>query len=44
MERQGDQPLLRAVVQVALDPPPRLVSRLDDSGTGRDQLGLRLCA
>ena len=27
----GEEPLLRPVVQVALDPPPRLVSRLDDS-------------
>ena len=44
MERQGDQPLLCAVVQVTLDPPPRFVSRLDDSGAGRDQLRLRLCA
>jgi hypothetical protein len=32
MERQGDQSLLRAIVQVTLDAPPRFVSRLDDSG------------
>jgi hypothetical protein len=44
MERQGDQPLLRAVVQVTLDSPPRFVSRLDDSGAGRDELRLRLRA
>ena len=44
MERQGDQPLLRAVVEVALDSPPRFVSRLDDPGTRRDQLGPRLRA
>ena len=31
LKRQRDQPLLRAVVEIALDPAPRLVARSDDS-------------
>ena len=30
VERERDELLLRAVVEVALDPPPRRVARLDD--------------
>ena len=33
LHRQGDEPLLRAVVEVPLDAPPRLVSRRDDAGS-----------
>ena len=32
-ERRRDEPLLRAVVQVALEPPPLLVAGPDDAGT-----------
>ena len=37
-ERERDEPLLRAVVQVPLDPAPRLVRRLDDAGARRLEL------
>ncbi len=39
---QRHQPLLRAVVEVALDPAPRLVGAGDDAGPRRHQLRLRL--
>ena len=37
-ERERDEPLLRAVVEVALEPAPGLVARLDDAGARRAQL------
>ena len=37
-ERERDEPLLRAVVQVALDPAARLVGRLDDAHARRLEL------
>ena len=40
--RQRDQPLLRAVVQVALDPAPRLVAGLHDAGARVGELLARL--
>ena len=44
LERRGHQPLLRAVVQVALDPPPRLVGSLHEPRPRRRQLFARLGA
>ena len=41
-QRQGDQPLLGAVVQVPLDPAAGLVAGRDNPGPGGGQLGLRL--
>ena len=35
VERERDEPLLRAVVQVALDAAPRLVAGLDDADARR---------
>ena len=43
-QRQPDQVLLRAVVQVALEPAPRVVGRGDDPGAGGAQLRLRVVA
>ena len=37
-ERERDEPLLRAVVEVALEPPPLGVARLDDARPRRAQL------
>ena len=37
-QRQADEVLLRAVVQVALDPAPRVVARGHDAGARRAQL------
>jgi hypothetical protein len=34
-ERGGHESLLRPVVQITLDPPPRLVGRLDEPGARR---------
>jgi hypothetical protein len=42
LQRQRDQPLLGAVVQVALDAAPGLVGGGDDAGARGRQLGLRL--
>ncbi len=42
LERQGHEPLLRAVVQVALDPPALLVARLHDAGARGAQILARL--
>ncbi len=44
-ERERDQPLLRTVVEVPLEPPPLGVAGLDDARTRRRQLleGLRIC-
>ena len=42
LHREGDQPLLGAVVQVALDPAAGVVGRGDDPGPRRGQLGLAL--
>ena len=42
-QRQGEEPLLDAVVQVALDPSSLRVAALDDAGTGRTDL-LQLAA
>ena len=39
-ERERDEALLRAVVQVALEAHPRVVGRLDDARPGGAQLGL----
>ena len=41
-ERERDEPLLRAVVEVALEPAPLCVARLDDAGARRGQLLARL--
>ena len=38
VQRERDELLLRAVVQVALDPPPRRVARLDDPQPRQPQL------
>ena len=38
-EPEREQPLLRAVVEVALEPPPLLVPGADDAGARRAQLG-----
>jgi hypothetical protein len=40
VERQADEPLLGPVVEVALEPPARLVGRLHDARPGRLQFGL----
>ena len=42
LQSERDEPLLCAVVQVALDPVSRLVGGGDDARAGRRQLGLRL--
>jgi len=42
LDRQGDEVLLGAVVQVALDPPPRLVGGGHDPLPRGDQLGVAL--
>ena len=42
VERDGDQPLLRAVVQVALQPPALGVAGLDDARAGGGELLVRL--
>src|SRR5215218_9456396 len=34
IERERNEALLRSVVEIALDPPPLLVSRCDDSAAG----------
>ena len=41
-EQHGGDPLLGAVVQVALDAPALGVGDLDEAGAGGAQLGLRL--
>ena len=41
-ERQRHQPLLHAVVEVALDAPPCLVGGRDDASARRAERGLRL--
>ena len=41
-QRQRDEPLLRAVVEVALQPPPLGVARRDDAGARRRELLARL--
>ena len=38
-EPEREQPLLRAVVEVALEPPPLLVAGADDAGSRGAQLG-----
>ena len=38
-DAERDEPLLRAVVEVALEPPPLLVARLDDPRPRRGHLG-----
>ena len=38
-ERQGDQALLDAIVQIAFDPAPRLVAHGEDPAAGGGQLG-----
>ena len=43
-QRETDEVLLRAVVQVALEPAPRVVGRGDDAGARGAQLGLGLVA
>src|SRR5262249_57254824 len=43
-QRQRHEPLLRAVVEVSLEPAPLLVSRLDEARAGRLQILTRLCA
>ena len=43
-QRERDQPLLRAVVEVALEPPPRVVARRDDARPRRAQLLFLLLA
>jgi hypothetical protein len=40
LQEQGDQPLLRAVVQVALEAPARVVGRGDDAGARAPHLFL----
>ena len=42
LQGQRDELLLSAIVQVALDPPPRLIARRDDSPAGRHQVGAPL--
>ena len=42
LQRERDEPLLGAVVQVALDAPPRRVGRLHDADAGLGQLAPRL--
>src|ERR1700730_1120196 len=42
LERERDESLLRAVVQVTLDAAPGLVGGGDDPGAGRLQLSVRL--
>ncbi len=42
LEPERDEPLLGSVVQVALDPAPRLVGGGDDARSRRPQLGLAL--
>ena len=42
LQGQGDQPLLGAVVQVAFDAPPGLVTGRHDAGPGGGQLGVQL--
>ena len=42
LEAERDEALLDAVVQIALDPPPRLVGRRDDTRAGGGQLGATL--
>ena len=37
--RRRHEPLLRAVVEVALDSPPSIVGSLDDAGAGGPELG-----
>jgi hypothetical protein len=39
VQRRHDQPLLRAVVQVALDPAPGSVASLDDASAGCLEFG-----
>jgi len=39
VERQGDQALLRAVVEITLDPAAGLVGGDDDPGPGGGELG-----
>jgi hypothetical protein len=41
-DRQRDQPLLRTVVEVALEPPALPVARRDDAGPRRRELLARL--
>ena len=43
-QRERDEPLLGAVVQVALDPPPGRVARLDEPRAGGRQLLARVGA
>jgi hypothetical protein len=42
LERQGHQPLLRAVVQIPLDPSVGFVAGRHDTSAGGDQLGAAL--
>ena len=44
LERDRDEALLRAVVQVALEPAPLLVAGLDEPRARRDEVGARLRA
>ena len=44
LEHDGDEALLRAVVQVALEPAPLLVAGLDQARARGDQVGARLRA
>src|SRR4051812_40646968 len=39
LERERDQPLLRSVVEIALDSPARLIGGGDDPGAGGSELG-----
>ena len=43
-QRRRDEPLLGAVVEVALEPPPLLVAGPDDPGSRRLQILPGLCA
>ena len=41
VQPERDQPLLRPIVQIALDPLARLICRRDDARARGDQLGTR---